>query len=177
MYLSSGVDYYVVALEGIEVVCKKSCLRLKSPNIKFKLLSYPDLNKINLMMSSGMSEEDIHEEVCNKCILGIVGFDNEIIDFDESPAGIVGHIGFKILENSKTLLNDIEESFQILSQGCSLYERLSLVVAHYTNNTYEYCQCLPIDELIKRYALCSMAFPDKVPPIEFEREEESRVGG
>lgn len=176
MYLKSGVDYYVVVLEGIEVTCI-SGLRIMSPNIKFRLLSYPDLSKINLMLQSGMSKEDIYEEVCKKSILGIIGFDDEFVDFDNSPAGIVGHIGFKILENSKQITNDIEESFNILSSSTSLYERISMVVSYYSNIKYEDAQQLPLDELIKRYAICSMAFPNTVPPIVLEKEEESKVGG
>ena len=176
MYLKSGVDYYVVVLEGIEVTCV-SGLRIISPNIKFKLLSYPDLSKVNLMLQSGMSKEDIYEEICKKSIKGIIGFDSEEIDFDASPAGIVGHIGFKILENSNQITNDIEESFNTLSGSVSLYERISMVVSYYTNNTYEDAQQLPLDELVKRYAICSMAFPNTVPPIVLEKEEESKVGG
>lgn len=176
MYLKSGVDYYVVVLDGIEVTCV-SGLRIISPNIKFRLLSYPDLSKINLMLQSGMSKEDIYEEVCKKSILGLIGFNEEVIDFDNSPAGVVGHIGFKILENSKQIINDIEESFNVLSNSISLYERISMVVSYYSNNKYEDVQQLPLDELIKRYAICSIAFPNSVPPIVLEKEEESKVGG
>ena len=88
----------------------------------------------------------------------------------------MGHIGFKILENSKQITNDIEESFNILSSSISLYERISMVVSYYSNIKYEDSQQLPLDELIKRYALCAQAFPQIVPPLVFEKEEESRIG-
>lgn len=175
MYLNTGVDYYLATLPDIIVVCK-SGLRIRSPNIKFKLLSYPDLNKIELMVTSGMNRLDINDEICSKCILGIVGFDNEEIDFSESPCFVSDYIATKIENNSRTIINDVEKAFTSLSGSSSLYERLSLVVAHYTNNSYEFTQKLPIDELVKRYALCSMSFPNVVPPIEFEEEKESRVG-
>lgn len=176
MYLNSGTDYYVVSLEGLEVVCK-SKLRIMSPNVKFKLLSYSDLNKIQLMRSSGMKKEDAYEEICNKCIIGIIGFENEEINFDESPAGIVDHIGLKIMHNSSILTQDIEESFASVMSGVSIYERLAMVVARYSGNSYEFCQQLPLDDLLKRYAICHLAFPNDVPPIVFEKEEESAVGG
>ena len=176
MYLTSGIDYYVVVLEDIDVICK-SGLRIRSPNIQFRLLSYPDLNKIILMEQSGLANDKINDEIFNKCIIGIIGFDNEHIDFEESPAGIVDHLSHKILVNSKKLIENIEESFQVISESASIYERLALVVSHYTNNTYEFTQQLPLDELIKRYALCSQAFPGLVPALVFEKEEESKVGG
>ena len=175
MYLKSGIDYYIVVLQEVDIVCT-SGLIIRSPTIKFKLLSYPDLNKIGMMTASRMKDSDINEEVCNKCIIHIVGFEEEIIDFDESPAGIVDHIGSKIRENSVSVIDDLETTFEQMVRLASMFERISLVVAHYTNNTYEYCQGLPVDELMKRYAICSLAFPAQVPPIVFEKEEESKVG-
>lgn len=175
MYLNSGVDYLLIVLEGIEVTCK-SGLRIISPNIKFKLLSYPDINKVNLMVTSGMKEVDINDEIFNKCVLEIIGFKDEVIDTEESPAGIVEHIAEKIKLNSKALLNDLEETYQHMVVTASLYERMAMAVAHYSNHPYEYVQQLPIDELIKRYTICSLAFPREVPAIVFEKEEESKVG-
>lgn len=175
MYLQSGVDYYITNFEGIRVVCK-SGLVLTSPKFKFKLLSYPDMNKINIMLSSGMKEADINDEIVSNCLLSIVGFEEEELDLNESPAGVVDHLATKIRLNSELLVKDIEKTYETMTTVLDLYERLSLVVAHFTNNTYEFTQKLPIDELIKRYTLCSLCFPTQVPPIAFEKEEESKVG-
>lgn len=176
MYLNSGVDYYVVALNEIEIECE-SGLRIMGPTIKFKLLSYPDLSKLEMMLNAGMTLEDINEEVCNRCIISIVGFEEERLSFSNSPAGVFSHIGTKIIRNSKEVIRDLEGAFQAFSASASIYDRLILVVSYYTNNSYEFCQNLPIDELVKRYALCSMAFPAQVPPIVFEKNEVSKVGG
>ena len=175
MYLNSGVDYYLVVLKDI-VVHLKSGLSIVSPSIKFKLLSYPDLNKISIMEASGMAESSINEEVCEKCIIGVEGFDGDAIDFDESPAGIVDHISTKIKYNSLIILNQIEEAYNSFVVSSSLLERMSIVVSYYTNNSYEVTQQLPVDELVKRYTICSLAFPQQVPPLILKTEEESRVG-
>lgn len=175
MYLTSGVDYYVVVLEEIDVFCN-SGLQIRSPNIKFKLLSYPDLNKVMLMEQSGISKDKINEEIVNKSIVGIIGFESETINLDESPAGVVDQLAYKILENSRKIVTDLETAFNELANSCSMFEQICLVVSNYTNNTYEYTQQLPLDELIKRYALCHMAFPSVVPPIAKEKEVESKVG-
>lgn len=176
MYLHSGVDYFLVTLQDLAITCK-SGLVILSPNIKIKLLSYPDINKVEIMTASkGMKESEINEEICNKCIISIIGFEEEEIDFDESPAGIVDHLATKIKYNSFLITKDIEQSYIQMVSVSSLYERMALVVAHYTNNTYEYSQNLPIDELLKRYTICSLAFPRDVPAIEFAKEEESKVG-
>lgn len=174
MYLKSGNDYYLVNLQGISIICK-SGLAILSPNIKIKLMSYPDINKVEMMQASGMKEADINEEICNKCVISLIGFEEEEIDFEESPAGVIDHLATKIRLNSLLIIENIEDSYQKMVAACSLFERLVMVVSYYTNNTYEYTQNLPIDVLIKRYTLCSLAFKD-VPAIEFNVEEESRVG-
>lgn len=175
MYLKSGVDYYLVNLDGIVIVCK-SGESIVSPNFKIKLLSYPDINKVNMMIASGMKEADINEEIVKKCIISIIGFENEELDIDESPAGIVDHIATKIRLNSMLLFEDIEKSFETFVLNTSLYDRIALVVAHFTNNTYEFTKELPIDELLKRYSICHLSFPG-VPPIILEEQKESKVGG
>lgn len=174
MYLKSGNDYFLVNLQGISIICK-SGLAILSPNIKIKLMSYPDINKVQMMEASGMKESDINEEICNKCVVSLLGFEEEEIDFDESPAGVIDHLATKIKLNSILIVNNIEESYGKMVVACSLYERLAMVVAYYTNNTYEFTQNLPIDELLKRYTLCSLSFRD-VPPLESNVEEESKVG-
>ena len=60
------------------------------------------------MEQSGLANDKINDEIFNKCIIGIIGFDNEQIDFEESPAGIVDHLSHKILVNSKKLIENIE---------------------------------------------------------------------
>ena len=175
MYLKSGVDYYLVNLDGIVIVCK-SGESIVSPNFKIKLLSYPDINKVNMMLTSGMKETDINEEIVKKCVVSIIGFENEELDIDLSPAGVIDHLATKIKLNSMLITEDIEKSFEILHQSCSIYERIALVVAHFSNHSFEYCKELPIDELVKRYALCSIAFPLQAPPLVFNVEEESKVG-
>ena len=101
MFLTSGTSYYIIALSGSYIHCK-SGLVIPSPQVKIKLLTYSDLYKINLMEQSKISLEDIYEEICNKCVLGIQHFEDEEIDYISSPAGIVGHIGQNILHHLTT---------------------------------------------------------------------------
>lgn len=174
MYLKSGIDYYLLNLKDLTITCKSGNV-LVSPNLKFKLLSYPDLNKIEMMESSGMKESTINEEIVSKCLISILGFEDEELDIDNSPAGIIDHLATKIKLNSFMLIKDLEQSYQAYFNSLAIMDRLIMVVAHYTNNTYEFTQALPIDEIIKRYTLCSVSFSG-VPPIEFQEEQESKVG-
>lgn len=176
MYLNSGVDYFVTLLDGLFVVCESGVL-IQSPNIKFKLLSYPDMSKIDLMYQSKMSVEDIYEEIIEKCVVEVIGFPEEKIDFNESSAGIFKTLAIKILENSKMLVADLEQSFNSFTNTTTLLDQLALVVGYYTHLGYEKSKELPIDELLKRYALCCKGFSQTVPPIVLQEEVESKVGG
>lgn len=172
MFLGTGIDYYVVPLEGIDIVCKSGAM-IRSPLLKVKLLSYPDFNKVELLIRSGRDIDYIYEEVCNHRIESIIGYEQEEIDFNESPAGVLLHIGKKLLDNSRIVLEDLVKSYEELSNSVTLLEQISMIVANHSNHTYEYTKSLPIDELIKRYAICSATF--NYAPIQNE-EENSRVG-
>ena len=174
MYLSSGVDYYLVSLADITIICESGTI-ISSPNFKIKLLSYPDINKVEMMQQSGMKDFDINEEIVNKCLISIIGFETEKLDIENSPAGVIDHIATKIKLNSLLCVNNIEETFQKFSTSSNLFDRLAIVVAYYTNNTYEFTHQLPIDDLMKRYSLCYLSFPGVVP-LELNEEVESKVG-
>ena len=175
MYLNSGVDYYIGIFDNSFIITNSGFV-IQSPNIKFKLLSYPDLNKVELMSKSGMSENDIYDEIVVKCVEDIIGFPEETIDLEESPAGVIDTLAKKILENSKMILEDLEKTYEHFSTSIPLLDKLVLIVGHYTGSSFDETKLLPVDELIKRYTLCSLSFPN-VPPIVFETEVESRVGG
>ena len=175
MYLNSGTDYYIGIFDNSHVITE-SGFAIQAPNIKFKLLSYPDLNKIELMMKSGMSQDNIYDEIVVKCVEEIIGFPQETIDLEESPAGVIDTLAKKILENSKIILEDLEKSYEHFISSTPLLDKFALIVGHYTGLSYNEAKNLPSDELIKLYSLCSISFPN-VAPIVFEEEVESKVGG
>lgn len=172
MLLGTGVDYYIVPLEGIDITCKSGVM-IRSPIIKFKLLSYPDLNKIELLSRSGKSAEYIYEEVCNNKIECILGHEGQVIDFDNSPAGVLIHLGRKLVDNSRTVLEDLVTSYSSLAESVTILDQIAMIVSNHSNNTYEYTKDLPVDELLKRYAICVTCF--NYSPIE-PTEEDSKVG-
>lgn len=175
MYLTSGSDYYLAVLEGIDVTCK-SGLVIRSPNIKFRLLTLSELSKTEVMKASGMLNININDEIVDLAVLGIIGFEGEKIDFENSPAFVADHLADKIRLNTKTILEDLEGAYNEFITTLNLIEIFAMIVSYYSNTSYENVMNLSLDEVIKRYTICSKAFPHVVPPIKFEEEKSSKVG-
>lgn len=176
MFLTSGNSYYSVPLSGLIVQCK-SGLRLSSPTIKFKLLSYSDLTKIDLMIASGIQDEEVFEEICKKCIEGLIYLPNEELDYDVSPAGIIPHIGNKILHHSREVCVDIPQTFSMFSANVTLIDQISAFVSRYTCTPIREIRDYPVDQLLREFAIIQAAFPNEVQPIVQEEETVSRVRG
>lgn len=176
MFLTSGSSYYLIALSGSYIHCQ-SGLVIPSPQVKVKLLSYSDLYKIDLMDQSKVTLEDIYEEICNKCILGIQHFEDESIDYVHSPAGIVGHIGQNILHHSRDVFMDLPKTFAAFSQSVTLIDQVQAFVSRYTCTPIKEVRELPIDQLLKDFSIIQSSFPHEIQPIQNQEEEISKVGG
>ena len=174
MYLKSGEDYYLASLPGIELLMK-SGLIITSPNIKFRLLSFSELNKVETMLQAGMNTNEIDDEITQTCVAYVIGFENEEIDFDNCIAFITSHLASKIFLNSKHLVEDLEKTYNNYMTTIGLVDQVMTVVSYYTNTPYKEVKSLPIDELLKRYTVCSTLFPN-VPPIIKQEIQESKVG-
>ena len=176
MFLTSGSNYYSVPLTDIIINCK-SGMRIPNPNIQFKLLSISDLNKIDLMTASKINDEEIYEEICGKCILNILHFPQEVIDFDNSPAGIVEHIGGKILYHSRQVVTDLPKSFELFSTTVTVFDQIYAFVSRYTCTPIKEVREYPIDFLLREYSILQASFPNEVLPISSEEDQVSKVGG
>lgn len=176
MFLTSGTAYYSIPLPNITIMCKSKHM-IQDPNIKFKLLSFSDITKIDILFASNMSMSDIYDEICNKCILGILYYEGEEIDFERSPAGVLEHLGEKILYHSRDLLKDIQKTFEIFSSNITLLDQIQAFVSRYTVTPIKEVRDLPLDQLIRDFSIIQAAFPNEIQPIVLEEEQVSRVGG
>lgn len=129
------------------------------------------------MVASSMQEEDIFEEICNKCVLGLVYLPNEQLDYDISPAGIVSHLGNKILHHSRDACNDIPKTFQMLSNHITLIDQITAFVSRFTCTPIKEVRDYPIDQLLRDFTIIQSAFPNEVQPITQEEEQVSKVRG
>ena len=175
MYLKSGEDYWLIPLIDKKVICTDGSL-IKSPNVKVRLLNYFELSKCISMQDTGMNELDINEEICEVCVLGMIGFDHKKIDFLKSDAFICDTIANKIVNESYLVLQDLPKAYSALVSTVSEVERLAAIVSHYLHIPYTQVSLMPVDEIVKKYSICALSFPG-LAPIEYAEEEgPSKVG-
>jgi len=176
MFLTSGTSYYSIPLLNINLTCKSKNI-IQDPNIKFKLLSFSDLTKIDILLSSNISMSEIYDEICHKCILGILYHEGEEIDFERSPAGVLEHLGEKILYHSRDIIKDIQKTFEIFSSNITLLDQIQAFVSRYTCTPLKEIRDLPLDQLLRDFSIVQAAFPNEIQPIVLEEEKVSKVGG
>ena len=174
MYLESGNDYYLASLTGIDIVTKND-ITIRSPDIKFRLLSFSEYCKVQTMIQSGMKSYDINEEIVSTCVLGIIGFDSEVIDYEESAAFVCDHIADKIRLNTELMLKDLKASYDVILSTITRIEQVAMMVSHYSATPYATVIELPLDMLFKRYAICATVFPN-FPELVPEEVKQSRIG-
>lgn len=176
MFLTTGHSFYTVPLSGTYIKTKKGLL-IENPSITFKLLSFSDLAKLEIMIQSGIDISEVYLEICNKSITGVIHLEGDNIDFMASPAGVLDHLGSKILHHSKGVLDDLPTTFSAMLNRVTLLDQIEAVVCRYTNTPMVEIKCLPLDELIKKYSVLHASFPNEVMPIVIEEDEVSKVGG
>lgn len=177
MLLSTKEGYYIIPLQGVTVVCK-SGTTLDNPIIMFELLSFSNLQKIDLMITSGIREDDIHEEIVLRNVLGILYKENEEIDYIKTPAGVITHLGEKILHHSRDVVLNVFDYFASFSNQVTLIDQVMAFVSRYTCTPLDQVKKYPVDKLLKDFATVQAAFPHEVQPlIPSEEEQESSVGG
>lgn len=174
MFLTSGVSYYSVPLKGLQIHTKSGKI-IDNANIKIRLLSFADLSKLEMLRLSNVSESDIYEEICSKCILGVLYYEDEEIDLEQSPAGIVQHIGLKVLYHSQDVIKDLEQTYNSFMNTITTIDGIQAKVAFYTNTQIDVVRDYGVDRLIRDYAILSTVFSD-VPPIVKAEPTESKVG-
>ena len=175
MYLSSGENYFLVSLPNMKVKCK-SGIMITGPNIKVRLLSYSEASKCISMTNSGMNQLLINDEIVEKVVLGVIGFDGEVIDFEASDAGLCDALAERIMMESVYILNNIDLAYERIAPSVTWVETICCIVSNRMSTPYTDVLNLPIDEVIKRYAICQASFPDLLP-LEKAEEKVSKVGG
>ena len=177
-YLQTGQDYYVIELIGKKIVCKSGKMIL-NPTIKVRLLNFNELHKCTEMFGRGMNRVEVYDEIAIACIQQIIAFEEEEIDYELVDAGIIDSIAEKIFMESMALIEDFESTYnRILNSSIiSNLDPIAAIVSYYLTIPFDTVINMPIDEIFKKYVICSLAFPQSVPPIQKTEElKPSKVG-
>ena len=163
MYLKSGDNYCLITLNGRLLHTQNNTII--NPNIKVRLLNVTELNRIEGMLSAGMDDFDINEEIFQCCFLGVIGFDGDTIDLYESPAFLIDSISEYIYRESKKILFNSIDTFEECLSTVNLFQMMAAKVSQYMNVKYEEAISYPVDKLIMYYSILHRTYPNDVMPI------------
>lgn len=174
MYLASGSNYYIIPFVK-RIVYTESGIAIQNPNFKVRLLTYSELSKVLMLLEAETDNFKIQEEIFTACCSGVLEFENEVILLDEC-AGIVDEVASKIYEESLATVNNPPQYFNSSLDTCTSIEVWAGNVANILNMNYMYVLALPVNEVIRLYAIAYLVSGRNIPPIEIHEEKVSKVG-
>lgn len=170
MFLDSGVNYYIIPFNN-RVVYTQSGLIIKNPTIKVKLLSLSEYTKINTLKNAKERDSVINEEIFNSCYLGLLGFEEEVLNAEDSGFLVDTVANYVLQESSKRFLEpakEVEEYEKVLTKP----EIWSGYISNILNIPYDQVILKPIDELIRLYTICFIVAGGTIPNIDLKPRTE-----
>lgn len=113
----------------------------------------------------------VEEEVFHRCFIGTVGIDTSV-DMNTIEAGVISQIGQAILRRSLDLyisFADYVEKFQ--DQKQSYFDMMKSLLCRYQNETMENLDGMPIDKLLRRFAMLRAAFPKETELVSKDADD------
>lgn len=167
---NDSCSYYTYPCQGL-IIHFEDGSQMIHPTIKLNLLSVQDMNRIRMLEAYGTPSHAIHEEICRKCIIGILHFEDKKIDYNNSPAGLFKTIAEIIILKSKGIEADIEKVFQYYASKVTIFDQIKVIICKYTNISLLEVNKYPIDQLIREYAMIHKTFPTEVQELILEKEK------
>lgn len=101
----------------------------------------------------------VEEEVFARCCIGVLGA-NVLIDIENIEAGVVSKIGQAILRRSLDLYINYDRYTEEFTNLKSRYfDIIKSLLCRYQNAKMEELDVMPIDQLLRRFAMLRAAFP------------------
>lgn len=138
------------------------------PDLLFigRLLSIEELSRIDSFFSDDSRGNIILEDsIFDLCIESIVGVEDNVlksIDKNEIEAGIISTITLGLTTKSYEYFINADKYIESFTESLSLIDSIILIVSKYTSTSYDSVKKIPINELLKRFALIQNTFPNEV---------------
>ena len=114
----------------------------------------------------------VEEEIFMRCFLGVLGVSVQV-DISNIEAGVVTKIGQAILRRSLDLYINYDkytEEFTSLKQR--YFDIIKSLLCRYQNAKMEELDIMPIDQLIRRFAMLRAAFPKETEITQQESDND-----
>lgn len=168
MFLQSGSNYHILQMNNV-IVYTESGLAIQNPNFKLRLLTYSEFSKVATLIDAKADSLEVAEEVFTACYLGILGFENEILNLDATPLALQ-LISDTIYTNSQIAIYTPDKLFSKFLDTTNLFDLWCGIAANILNIPFEDIVQKPVDEVIRLYTLAYLVTNRNIAPIQLEEK-------
>lgn len=135
-----------------------------------RLLTYDELMRTNGIRTGDPSINLIlEEEVFDIVLLEIIGIDDKI-DKATIEAGVISTVTSAVINSSNFYISNIHAAIEKEEKESTVMNQIQLIVAKNFNIQFKDIINMPIDELVRKFALFQKTFPSEA--LEFKDKQE-----
>jgi len=135
-----------------------------------RLLTLPEIERLHSFATNTDNElSTIDEEVVRLTFRSFLGI-TDTVDWNAIEGGIIALISQSVRLQSILFVSDPITHLNKLRAQIGLYDSIQAIVSRFMATPFDVVRNLPINELLKRYAICLETFKEEVNPPE-EKEE------
>lgn len=166
---SSGHNGCAINLTGLEVTINGNVYY--EPICIARLLTVEEIERLERFnIESPEAKAVMDEEIVSLTFESFLGI-TDVVNWGEIEAGIITTIADVIKLKSIQLVSDPLGNIANIQQQLNLYHSIQAIVSRFLCTPFDVVEKLPVNELMRRYAICLMTFPQEVqPPKEAEEE-------
>lgn len=163
-------DSIAINLGDITIITKNGDIYKKMYAL-CRLLSIEEIRRVDTVNNGAPVVHDaLEESILRECLIDFIGLDKEIVDWDKSDAGLIPRIANAVILKSISTITDPMSKVSIIENEISLIESMGAIVARFLNISYLEVVKLPINKLLRYFALCKRTFPKELNLGEPEKD-------
>lgn len=162
-----GENGIAITLSGLQVSINNKIYN--EPVCIARLLTVSELERLSSFSNeTALESSTIDEEIVHLTFHSFLGI-TDSVNWDEIEAGVISIISQSIRLKSISMISDPIGAINQIRQQIGLYDSIQAIVSRFMATPFDVVKNLPINELLKRYAICIETFPEEVrPPAEKE---------
>ena len=140
----------------------------QDPIISARLLTMHEIERVNyLNIEHPVSRMQIEEDILHNVFDEVIGLGTSV-DWDDCEAGFIETIVNAITLTSIAYLTDTINQFNIVANTLHVVNSMCAIISRFMCTPFSEVEKLPINEVFRRYAICTIAFPKEVMPLKEE---------
>lgn len=157
---NSGHNGIAIQLKGIEVTINGNIY--KDPICIARLLSMREIERLDKFnTTTPESRIFLDEEIVSNVFESFLGI-SDLVNWQEMEAGIVTTIANAVKLKSIEMISDPERFLAEYESTINVYNSIQAIVARFMATPFSEVENLPINELLRRYAICIATYPEEV---------------